>query len=156
MYLLSSVVTIKLVPALFIYLFNNLIQLVLILFTPVQLCTFYVFGKIFTFLVMLVFLGIWGVNGLASDWPRYIHIFCRSMPPRAAIMWPDYYVEWYCHFCYSVLGRHSAVCLFLEFLAAQLPDRIKGLGIGLMLACSGTVHDMHVYLILQCSFPFTL
>ena len=103
--------------------------------------------------IMLVFSGIWGVN-VTSDWQRYIS--CRSIPPRAA-MWPDYYVEWYWKLVPFLLfstGKTIMYVFFLEFLVAQLPDRIKGLGIGLLLAFSGTMAC--ILGILQRSFAFTL
>ena len=88
--------------------------------------------------IMLVFPGIRGVN-ITNDWQRYIS--CSIIPPRAA-MWPDYLVEWYWKlvpFLIFSTGRAILNVFFLEFLMAQLPDKIKGFGIGLMLACSGTM-----------------
>ena len=90
---------------------------------------------------MLVFPGICGVN-VTNDWQRYIS--CSIIPPRTA-MWPDYYVGWYWKlvpFLIFSTGRAILNVFFLEFLMAQLPDKIKGLGIGLMLACSGTMTDI--------------
>ena len=103
--------------------------------------------------IMLMFSGIWGVN-VTSDWRRYIS--CTSIPLRAA-MRPDFYVEWYWKLVPFLLfsaGETIIHVSYLEFLVAQLPDKIKGLGIGLMLAFSGTMTC--IVNILRDSFAFTL
>ena len=103
--------------------------------------------------ILLVFPGIWGVNE-ANGWQRYIT--CQELPPRTTV-WPDYYVAWYWKLVPFLLfstGKTLMYIFFLEFLVAQLPDKIKGLGIGLMLACSGTMKC--IVGIMERSLAFTL
>ena len=87
---------------------------------------------------MLVIPGIWGVI-ISNDTHRYLS--CIEIPPRAA-MWPDYYIPWYWklgpYLVYGT-GRTLFYVVFLKFLIAQIPEKMKGLGIGLMLACSSLI-----------------
>ena len=84
---------------------------------------------------MLVMPGIWGVI-VSNDTHRYLS--CIEVPPRAA-MWPDYYIPWYwklAPFLVYGTGRTVLYVVFLNFLIAQIPEKMKGLGIGLMFAIS--------------------
>ena len=86
---------------------------------------------------MLVIPGIWGVI-ISNDTHRYLS--CIQIPPRQA-MWPaDYYIPWYWKlgpFLILASGRTIFYVVFLKFLIAQLPEKMKGLGIGLTLAFFG-------------------
>ena len=57
-------------------------------------------------------------------------------------MWPDYYIPWYWklgpYLIYDT-GRTIFYVVFLKFLIAQIPEKMKGLGIGLMLAFSSLI-----------------
>ena len=105
--------------------------------------------------IMLLFSGIWGVN-VTSDWQRYIS--CRVIYSTSeAGTWPDYYVQWYWKLVPFLLlstGKTIMHVFYTEFLVAQLPEKIKGLGIGLMVAISSTMGC--IIGILQTSLPFTL
>ena len=87
---------------------------------------------------MLIVQSIWGVI-ISNDTHRYLS--CLEIPPRAA-MWPDYYIPWYWklgpYLIYGT-GRTLFYIVFLTFLIAQIPEKMKGLGIGLMLAFSSLI-----------------
>ena len=87
---------------------------------------------------MLIVQSIWGVI-ISNDTHRYLS--CIEIPPRAA-MWPDYYIPWYWklgpYLIYGT-GRTLFFVVFLKFLIAQIPEKMKGLGIGMMLACSSLI-----------------
>ena len=87
---------------------------------------------------MLIIPGIWGVI-ISNDTHRYLS--CIEIPPRAA-MWPDYYIPWYWklgpYLIYGT-GRTLFYVVFLKFLIAQIPEKMKGLEIGLMFACSSLI-----------------
>ena len=87
---------------------------------------------------MLIVQNIWGVI-ISNDTHRYLS--CIEIPPRAA-MWPDYYIPWYWklgpYLIYDT-GRTIFYVVFLKFLIAQIPEKMKGLGIGLMLAFSSLI-----------------
>ena len=114
-------------------------------------------ASFFVYLVgflMLELLGIWGVKLSNDDWQRYIA--CKGLSPRTTI-WPDYRVEWYWKlfpFLLYATGETMMYVFFLEFLVAQLPDKTKGLGIGLMLVCSGLTKS--VFAAFQHSMAFTM
>ena len=87
---------------------------------------------------MLIIPGIWGVI-ISNDTHRYLS--CIEIPPRAAV-WPDYYIPWYWKlvpFLIYGTGRTIFYVIFLKFLIAQLPEKMKGLGIGLTLAFFGLI-----------------
>ena len=87
---------------------------------------------------MLVIPGIWGVI-ISNDTHRYLS--CIKIPPRAA-MWPDYYIPWYWKLGpYLIFGTGRTIfyVVFLKFLITQLPEKMKGLRIGLTLAFFGLI-----------------
>ena len=100
---------------------------------------------------MLIVQSIWGVI-ISNDTHRYLS--CIEIPPRAA-MWPDYYIPWYWklgpYLIYGT-GRTIFYVVFLKFLITQLPEKMKGLGIGLMLAFSSLIKSIVEELARHLSF----
>ena len=86
----------------FLYLFSNFIQLVPILFTPVQLCTFLNFGEIFymsSFTPILLYIVVWASELLfLLSLGLILHYNCSQSQCRlfsAHMVW--------CFFCKTVI-----------------------------------------------------
>ena len=99
--------------------------------------------------ILLQALGVYGVI-FSDDVQRYLS--CTALAPNATN--PGDYIEWYWKCDPSVLyGLGSTIVgvLVLELIIAQLPEKMKGLVIGIMIACRG-----FVLIICVVFSPFTL
>ena len=84
------------------------------------------------------------------------HQVARYLSCTANVTHPASYMEWYWKLGPSVMhgtGKAMAYILLLEFTIAQSPDKMKGLAIGIMVACQGFLFMIHVNVM---QFSFTL
>ena len=102
--------------------------------------------------------GVYGVM-LSNDVQRYLS--CQALNTSIR---PDSYVNWYWKigpFLLGGIGKTIAYVLYLEFIIAQSPDKMKGFAIGVMLASRSTVllidvEVMHFNFTLCCDLLISL
>ena len=99
--------------------------------------------------MLLAATGVYGTL-LSNDLQRYLS--CQAL--NTSTKPPDSYVDWYWKIGAFLLGGTGKTIVYVEFIIAQSPDKMKGLVIGLMLACRGIVLLIIDVEVLQ--FNFTL
>ena len=107
---------------------------------------------LFTWILGFILLSALGVYGVIVSDDVHRYLSCTALAPNATN--PGDYIEWYWKCDPSVLyGLGSTIVgvLVLELIIAQLPVKMKGLVIGIMIACRG-----FVLIICVVFSPFTL